>query len=104
VISLAVVGVRVCTVSFKSATGISHAVDVEAESLYEAAALALARLTKDGWVEGLGPGTRLDIQVRVPATAHSVTLMQIRCWCDGAAVSPDEVLKRKRLKELLETK
>jgi len=31
------VALRICTVSFKSATGISHSVDVEAETLYEAA-------------------------------------------------------------------
>jgi hypothetical protein len=41
-------GLRVCTVSFKSATAISHSVDVQAETLYEAAALGLDRLKKDG--------------------------------------------------------
>ena len=55
--------VRLCSVGFKSAMGVSHSVDVEAETLYEAAALGLARLKKDGWIEGLGPGTRLEIQV-----------------------------------------
>jgi hypothetical protein len=44
---------RVCTVSFKSATGTTHAVDIEAETLYEAAGVGLARLKKDGWIEGL---------------------------------------------------
>lgn len=38
---------RICTVSFKSPTGISHGVDVEAETLYEAAGLGFARLKKD---------------------------------------------------------
>jgi len=38
---------RLCTVNFKSATGIIHGVDVEAETLYEAAGLALARLKKE---------------------------------------------------------
>jgi hypothetical protein len=42
---------RLCSVGFKSATGISHSVDVEAETLYEAAALGLARLKKDGWTK-----------------------------------------------------
>jgi hypothetical protein len=40
--------VRVCTVSFKSAIGITHVVDVEAETLYETAGLRLARPKKDG--------------------------------------------------------
>ena len=54
--------------SFKSPTGVTHGVDVEAETLYEAAGLGLARLKKDGWIEGLGPGSRLEIQVREPST------------------------------------
>jgi hypothetical protein len=39
---------RMCTVGFKATTGISHSVEVEAESLMEAAGLGLARLKKDG--------------------------------------------------------
>jgi len=27
--------------------------------------------------------------------------MQIRRWCDGVAVSPDEVLKRNRVRSLI---
>jgi hypothetical protein len=48
--------------SFKSPTGVTHGVDVEAETLYEAAGLGLARLKKDGWIEGLGAGSRLEIR------------------------------------------
>ena len=44
---------------------VTQGVDVEAETLYEAAGPGLARLKKDGWIEGLGPGSRLEIQVRV---------------------------------------
>ena len=67
---------RVCTVGFKSPTGISHSVEVEAETLYEAAGLGLARLKKDGWIEGLGPATRLEIVVRAPAARHTLTVTQ----------------------------
>jgi len=56
------VALRRCTVGFKSPTGISHFVDVEAETLYEAAGLGLARLKEDGWIEGLGPATKPEIQ------------------------------------------
>ena len=71
---------RLCTVSLKSPTGITHGVDVEAETLYEAAGLGLARLKKDGWIEGLGPGSRLEIQVREPSTIHSLTVQQLHRW------------------------
>jgi hypothetical protein len=36
-----------------------------------------------------------------PETTHHVTPEQIRRWCDGVAVSPDEVLKRYRMKTLI---
>jgi hypothetical protein len=93
---------RLCTVSFKSATGITHGVEVEAETLYEAAGLGLARLKKDGWIEGLGPGSHLEIQVREPSTSHSLTVQQLHRWVDGVTKSPAEVLRRTKLKRLLE--
>jgi hypothetical protein len=92
---------RVCTVSFKSPTGITHGVDVEAETLYEAAGLGLARLKKDGWIEGLGPGSRLEIQVREPATVHTLTVQQLHRWIENATKSPADVLRRARVKKLM---
>ena len=92
---------RVCTVSFKSPTGITHGVDVEAETLYEAAGLGLARLKKDGWIEGLGPGSRLEIQVREPATVHPLTVQQLNRWIENAPKSPADVLRRARVRKLM---
>jgi len=92
---------RICRVSFTSPTGVFHGVEIEAETLYEAAGLGLARLKKDGWVEGLGPSTRLEIQVREPATLHSLTVQQLHRWVDGVTASPAEVLRRSRVKHLL---
>jgi len=92
---------RLCTVSFKSPTGITHGVDVEAETLYEAAGLGLARLKKDGWIEGLGPGSRLEIQVREPSTTHSLTVAQLNRWIDSGTKSPADVLRRARVKQHL---
>ena len=92
---------RLCTVSFKSPTGITHGVDVEAETLYEAAGLGLARLKKDGWIEGLGPGSRLEIQVREPSTIHSLTVAQLNRWIESGTKSPADVLRRARVKQQL---
>jgi hypothetical protein len=76
-------------------------VEVTAESIYEAAALGVSALKRDGWADAIAPGTELEIQVREPATCHRITIHQIRRWCDGVAVSPDETLKKRRLKQLL---
>ena len=92
---------RTCTVSFTGPSGIRHAVEVTAESIYEAAALGASALKNSGWADAIAPGTDLDVQVREPATFHRLTVQQIRRWCDGVAVSPDEALKKRRLKQLL---
>jgi hypothetical protein len=46
-------------------------------------------------------GTELEIQVREPPTCHRITVHQIHRWCDGIAASPDETLKKRKLKQLL---
>jgi hypothetical protein len=91
-----------CTVGFKSPTGVSHFVDVEAETLYEAAGLGLARLKRDGWIEGLGPATRLEIQVRAPASHHVLSVQQVQRWINETTNGPAESLRRARLKKLLD--
>ena len=72
-----------------------------AETLFEAAAVGLAELRKGDWTDSVAPGTELEVRVKSPETRHIVTLSQLERWCDGVAVSPAEVLKRKKLKQLL---
>jgi hypothetical protein len=95
------VAFRMCTVSFTGPSGIRHSVDVTAGSIYEAAALGVAALKKSGWADAVALGTELEVQVREPATSHRITVQQIHRWCDGVAVSPDETLRKRRLKQLL---
>ena len=92
---------RTCTVTFTGPSGIRHSVEVTAESIYEAAALGVSALKNSGWADAIAPGTELEIEVREPATCHRLTVQQIRRWCDGIAVSPDDTLRKRRLKQLL---
>jgi integrase len=64
---------RCCVVSMADWRGARHTVEVEAETLYEAAALGIQRLTACDWIEGLGPATRLE--VRQPTTRHELTVV-----------------------------
>ena len=93
--------VRVCTVGLQSPTGIHHSVEVEAETLYEAAGLGLARLKKDGWIEGLGPATKLEITVRAPAAHHTLTVNQLQKWISSVNTGAGDVLKKTKVKHLL---
>ena len=92
---------RTRTLRFTGSSGVRHSVEVAAESTSEAAALGVAALKNSGWVDAIAPGTELAIQVPEPATCHRLTVQQIRRWCDGVAVSPDDTLKKRRLKQLL---
>jgi hypothetical protein len=88
-------------VSFMGPSGVLHSVEVTAEWIYEAAALGVSALKNSARVDAIAPGTELEIEVREPASCHRLTLQQIRRWCDGVAVSPDDELTKRRLKHLL---
>jgi hypothetical protein len=50
---------------------------------------------------GIGPATRVEVEVRVTTTRHIVSIGQIQRWTEGAAVGTPERLKRERLKVML---
>jgi hypothetical protein len=56
-----------CRVSFTDSNGIPHDVEVQAESLYEAVALAVAEFRADKMTAEVGPMTEFVIAIhRVP--------------------------------------
>jgi hypothetical protein len=94
-----------CLVSFTDSRDVQHSVEVTAETLFEAAALGVVMLRKDGCIDqGLALGTKLQVDVREPATRHTVTLSQVERWLDGATSSPNERVRKDRLRELLRSK
>jgi hypothetical protein len=95
------VAVRACTVSFKGVSGVRHSIDVEADSLYEAAIKAVARFREDPWMEQVAPATVLDVEIREPATKHSVSLHQLETWLASTSKAPQIASKKVRLKMLL---
>ena len=95
------VNLRTCAVSFRDHRGIRHSVDVQAESLFEAAVLAVQHFRQDPWLERIGPATVLDVEVRQPATRHAVSLQQVERWLAGATPNPMEASKKAKLKMIL---
>jgi hypothetical protein len=92
---------KACAVSFTDIRGIRHTAEVEAESLYEAAVQGIRRLNQDPWIERIGPGTKLDIEVREPAVKHALSVEQVERWLAGATKNPTEATKKAKLKLLL---
>ncbi len=92
---------RSCLVSFSDTSGIRHAVEVSATTLYEAAALAIAEFRRCGFTaDPLGPATRLTVAIRAPATRHEVAVGKIEAWLQSAG-KPNEQAMKGRLRKVL---
>ena len=93
------VAVKQCVVSFKDTEGFRHSVEIQAESLYEAAAMAAHSFNE----HGCAPGTAAEIQieVRAPSVIHSTTMKRVTEWIDGGAKGPREKVLKDRLKGLM---
>jgi len=86
-----------CIVSFVDAEGIRHTVEVEAESLFEASALAMRTFKQHNCEPG--PITKLEVEIR-NAVTHTVTPKKIHQWLDGGSKTPKEAAMKQRLREL----
>ena len=91
---------RACVVSFSDSSGIQHRVEVTADTLYEAAALGLKLLREHGWTSPIGPATRLEVRVSQPTVTHEVTVLQLRRWSESTAVTPDERVRKDRVRTM----
>jgi hypothetical protein len=88
---------RTCRVTATGLDGVSHSIEVQASSLYEAAASAVAAFRQEGWAEGaLTPNARLRVEVQLPATVHEVPLKAVEQWLRSPNAGPrDYATKRK---------
>ncbi len=92
-----------CRVSYLDSGNIEHAVDVPADSLFEAAAVAIRAFREGALVEELPvAGTELRIAVFPLPVEHRVRLQRVEQWAQtGTVKSPVEMLRRERVRELL---
>src|ERR1700724_651708 len=97
-----VVGTR-CRVSYLDSRDIEHAVDITADSLFEAVAVAVRAFREGALVDELPvAGTELRITVLPLPVEHRVRLQRVEQWAQtGTVKSPVEKLRRDRVRELL---
>ena len=82
-----------CVVSYLDTSGIRHSVEVEAESLYEAAALAVRAFRRhDCEPQGLA---KLEVGIRSSVT-HTLTLKRLQEWLGGSCKSPKDAILKER--------
>lgn len=87
---------RTCRVSLRDADGIVHSVEVQVETLFEAAAAAVAIFRQQGWAAAALTATaKLRIEVPLPTVVHDVPVAAVERWLRSPSVSPREALKKK---------
>ena len=90
---------RTCTVSFTDTEGLRHSVNVQAETLYEAVALAVREFREHDCTPGAM--STMEVEARSPAVTHTVSMGKVEDWVNGGAKSPRERLLKERLKGLM---
>jgi hypothetical protein len=93
-----VAAVRTCVVTVSDLDKVTHTVEVQAETLFEAAAAAVAAFRQHSWgANALAATAVLRIEVQAPTVVHTVPLAALERWQRSPSTSPKELLA-KRLK------
>ena len=87
-----------CVVSYLDTSGIRHSVEVDAQSLYEAAVMAI-RVFREHDCEPR-EASRLEIEVR-SSVVHTLTIRKVHDWLNGGAKTPKEAVTKEKLRGLL---
>ncbi len=84
-----------CIVSLCDVEKVTHTVEVQAESLFAAAAAAVAVFQREPWaVRALTPAAALRVEIRAPAVVHTVPLTALERWQRSPSTSPKQQLAK----------
>ena len=99
-------GLSRCRVSYQDLDGLEHAVEVDAETLYEAVALAIAELRQDQINQSVPAGmTEFTVTVYRKPIKHKIRLNQVQKWAEHTVrEGPAGIVKRQRVRKLLGVK
>ena len=89
---------KLCVVSYIDPGGIRHSVEVQADSMYEAAAAALENFQAHDCAPGRA--VALEVQVR-SAVTHTLSVKKLEDWENHSAVSPRDTILKQRIKAAL---
>lgn len=92
-----------CRVSFIDSESVEHTAEVEADSLYEAVALAVADFREDPLVQEQPESmTEFTVAVLRNPTEHKIRLRQVAAWAEPTVrEGPAGTVKRQRVRTLL---
>jgi len=91
-----------CKVSFTDSDGLIHTAYVQAESVYEAVAIAIWEFRGDPMAPPLAAMTEFVVAVDKPPVEHRIRLGQLQKWAEATTrEGPAGMTKRQRVKALL---
>jgi hypothetical protein len=92
-----------CRVSFTDSEGVLHGVDVDAESLYEAVAIAVAQFREDDMSPSTpGAMTEFTVAVYRNPVEHKIRLGYVTKWAEHTTKEgPAGITKRQRVRAIL---
>jgi len=98
-------GLKSCRVTCRDSRGVSHTVDVTAQTLYEAVAQALLLFRENDWTDDPKrvPAAVL-VRVKQPEMEHKVLIRDFENWLESAPRSPAEMTLKTRLRQLLRSR
>jgi len=94
--------VRTCRVSVNDMEDITHAVEVMAETLFEAVALGLAAIRGKNWVEPLREEHGVvHVAVTEVPVKHTVQMKEFNAWLVREGGAPRDIVLRTRVRKIL---
>ena len=92
-----------CRFSFTDQDGVLHAVEVDADSLYEAVAHAVAEFRASGPIKAApGPTAEFTVTFYRKPIEHRIRLTQVEKWAAPTTKDgPAGIMKRERVRKLL---
>jgi len=93
---------KTCRVTCRDSGGVSHTVEVSAQTLYEAVAQALLLFRDNEWTDDLKRiPAAVVVRIKQPEIEHKVLIRDFENWLGSAPRSPAEMVLKTRLRELL---
>ena len=94
--------VKTCRVTCTDSRGVSHTVEVTAQTLYEAVAQALLLFRDNDWTDdSKRVPSAVVVRIKQPETEHRVLIRDFENWLEAAPRSPAEMSLKTRLRGLL---
>jgi hypothetical protein len=81
---------------------VEHAVEVTAQTLYEAVARGLTFSRQNDWISNIGPNSALTIAVKQPEIEYKVRIQDFESWLASNGKSPAEQALKNQLRALVD--